>query len=359
MLRKLFHTIIESPKQNIISQIIRRIFHHIRNVDRNTILLLSSNMGSHSELYAIAKAMIDRKLPFKIYWAADSDLTSAILPKQIKKVSIGSYKFFRALAISHILVEDSFAVTSFKLPKKANQVLFQTWENSIYGSLQNSFYNSASHSLPVQKKATHQIDYCIIGSLFETEFFHSVLDTDIPMLAYGHARNDQFFVTDKRKIAQLHQKICSNADISPEHQILCYETSQPTTLSTQELQMLEYALKEKFSGNWSIILKKTEELPVYADAYLLEGSVRSLDYMISQHPCFFLKRDLGSIAPELDFFAETPFPVSSTISEVVEQIYRFDIVVYQKQIFSFFREYGIVEDGHASERLIEKFLEII
>lgn len=358
MLCKLFHKIIEGNKQNIISRITRRIFHHLRKVDNNTILFLSSNAGTHSELYAIAKTMANQKFPFTIYWAADNGLNSPILPKQIKRVSIGSYKFFRALAISRILVEDSFAFSSFHLQKKTEQVLIQTWENTLYEAPHNCFIGNTSYSFPEQLKQTDQIDYCIAGNLLETKFFHSVLDTDVPVLAYGHARNDQFFAIDKRKNIKSRQKINNTFKISPTEYIFCYETSQTTNLSAQEIQMLKQALEEKFSGNWVIISEKSSSFPVYADAYLCERSEHGLDYILSQCPCFFLERNIDSATPERSFI-KTPFPVNSTISGVTEQILRFDKDTYKKQLFLFFREYGMVEDGHASERIMEKIQEIV
>lgn len=359
MLHKLFYKIIEKKAQNIIGKVVCRLLHHVRKVENHTILLLSSNTGSHSELYAIARAIINQKLPCKIYWAADNDSNSSILPKQIKTVSIGSYEFFRALAISRILIEDSFAFFSFHLPKKASQVLFQTWEHALYEIPQNHFGNNTSYSLPNRVKKANQIDYCIVGNLFEAEFFHSVLGDGIPALAYGHARNDQFFATDKRHIAKLRQKTNSNFKLSAKQHIFCYETSQNANLSEQESQMLKHALKEKFSGDWIIVSKQIDIFPTYAHVYLCDGSGHSLDYISTQYPCFLLIRNSGSATPELKFPAKTPIPVSSTISEVVEQIRRFDTGIYKKQISLFLREHGIVEDGHAGERLTEKIQELI
>lgn len=350
MLRKLFHKMIEGNinrenGENRTTKIARRLFLRAKRVERGTILFLSSNAGPHPELQAIAAAITNRKLPSKLYWAARDTSCQPQLPKQFKVVPYGSYKFFRLLSVSQILIDDSFGFSSLNLQKKSNQILIQTWDDTF-------------HKAQLPRRCQKEADYCIAGSILEMEFYRSSFWAEVPMLCYGHTRNDLLSAVDERTDRQLRQKTHKELGIAPNHRIFFYRTSTPETLSEQKRRDLKSALEARFSGDWSIIIENTCEFPVYADIYLCEDCVHILDYMLSQRPCFVLAAK-GNSQPFFPAISAGPFPIADTIEGVIEQIRQFDIDAYKHKLHLFFRKYGVIEDGQAGERIADKIQRII
>ena len=54
-----------------------------------------------------------------------------------------------------------------------------------------------------------------------------------------------------------------------------------------------------------------------------------------------------------------PFPIAETNKDLVHCIKGFDQVAYESRVTAFLEQYGVREDGHASERAAEFILQVI
>ena len=101
---------------------------------------------------------------------------------------------------------------------------------------------------------------------------------------------------------------------------------------------------------------------IAADIGVTDYSSWIFDYILLKRPGFILADDLEEFEKSRDFYyplSETPFPISTNNETFIEQIRMFDEREYQKAVTRFLEARGCMEDGHASERIVEKIRELI
>lgn len=149
--------------------------------------------------------------------------------------------------------------------------------------------------------------------------------------------------------------------------------------------MLIGALKERFGGTWYVFLRlhpqlaaqfndmpvseKIErmidvsqaddmnELLAASDVLITDYSSTAFDAINMYMPVFLYADDLdeytkerGSLMWDMD---KLPFSVAKTNDELSENIRKFDEDGYRKSIDLFSKKHGVLEDGHASERVVD------
>ena len=84
--------------------------------------------------------------------------------------------------------------------------------------------------------------------------------------------------------------------------------------------------------------------------------------MLTRKPGFIFALDRELYENERGFYYsldETPFPVAENNQELIEKILNFNIKNYVDDVERFLQDKGSVDDGHASERIVEKIKTII
>ena len=86
------------------------------------------------------------------------------------------------------------------------------------------------------------------------------------------------------------------------------------------------------------------------------------DFMLSRKPAFIFATDIENYNTERGFYyplESTPFPVATDNIELIENIRNFDYEKYKQEVEIFLQEKGCMEDGHASERVVDLIERII
>ena len=157
-----------------------------------------------------------------------------------------------------------------------------------------------------------------------------------------------------------------------------------TSLSSYDIEFSKLlpVLKEKFGGDWVVVsrmhpsfrkrhykkikeLQNTynanaypdiQELLVSADIAITDYSSCIFDFMLTQKPGFIYAKNIKSYNSERGFYypiTSTPFPIAENNNQLIENIMRFDYKEYKEKVENFLKEKGCVEDGHASERVVD------
>ena len=84
--------------------------------------------------------------------------------------------------------------------------------------------------------------------------------------------------------------------------------------------------------------------------------------MLSRKPAFVFATDIKDFNNDRGFYyplEATPFPIAVNNKELVENVLKFDDEKYQKDITNFLEGKGCMEDGHASERVVDLIEQIM
>lgn len=126
-------------------------------------------------------------------------------------------------------------------------------------------------------------------------------------------------------------------------------------------------LMQDFAGNKDFIIDATnysdiQELMVSSDALITDYSSCIYDFMLSRKPGFIYATDVDKYNNGRGLYyslTSTPFPVASNNDEMIKNIENFDYETYKDGVEEFLKGKGCIDDGHASERVVELIKKII
>ncbi len=105
-----------------------------------------------------------------------------------------------------------------------------------------------------------------------------------------------------------------------------------------------------------------QELLLAADVLITDYSSSMWDFSLTRKPVFLYYNDADEVEKEVGFYRhpdEYPYPKGHTMEELCASIENFDDNEYQNDLDSWFDEYGTYDDGHASERVVKRIMDVI
>ncbi len=228
------------------------------------------------------------------------------------------------------------------------------------------------------------IDYIITGSRFDTETCRRGFDFWGEVFETGSPRSDILFESE-----QYWKKIGDYYQIDFGKKLLLYaptfrsgtgeEYCPKATNIDLDFARTKRTLEERFGGEWLILLRlhpavanqeiqfdkpeyvvnvsgyyDSEELIAASDALITDYSSIMFEPAFVKKPVFLFACDKKEyIDRERTLLIEydtLPFSIAETNEELSENIRGFEPMEYEKKLNDFFGQYGVHEDGHASER---------
>ncbi len=154
------------------------------------------------------------------------------------------------------------------------------------------------------------------------------------------------------------------------------------------MEKLKNALTSKFGGEWVVFVKlhpiiadlknsylskyegvvdvtdypDMQELLVSADVVITDYSSCIYDYILSNKIGFIYATDVEKYDNTRGLYyslKETPFLIATNNNEMVENIKNFDNEVYLKKVNEFLKGKGCIDDGKASERVVDLIESIV
>lgn len=346
----------------------------------------------------IAEEIIRRNLPYDLVWLVRSvtkEKEKNVFPEQIRLVGYGSKQALKELASAKIWIDNQRKNYFLKkgLRKKEGQYYIQTWHGSLgikkldadvdafVGELKQEWVNRS-------KLDSSMMDYLLTDSEFENKIFRRALWFNNEIKEFGHPRNDIFF-KDSTKIQQ---KVRDFYNIPEDKKILLYVPSFRDSGNIDcydlEYEKILKVMEDRFGGDWICLARlhprtkkydkelimesdklidacfypDIQELLVSSDVAITDYSSCIFDFMLSRKPAFVFATDIKDFNNDRGFYyplESTPFPIAVNNKELVENVLKFDDEKYQKDITNFLEDKGCMEDGHASERVVDLIEQIM
>lgn len=315
------------------------------------------------------------------------------VPAGVKTAKLNTFKYFKEIFSSKVIVTNSFLYVGQPFSLKKGQVLIETWHGSL--GIKRHDKNAIKDSkrrVKALEKTGKMSSFCISNSKLETSSLQSTYWSKTPILEIGHPRNDLFFPEYAEQRASIKEKMYQKWELSPDTQIAMYA---PTFRDNKnfacydvDFECVVEALTRRFGGKWCILLRyhpslakvykkkggikcaqtssvkiidgtghiDMQELIAITDVAITDYSSWIYDFVLLRRPGFIFATDIELYNTERGFYyplEETPFPIATNNDELMQNILSFDNEIYQKRVEEFLEDKGCIEDGHASERVVE------
>lgn len=410
---------IRQKLDNLIGGIFRHFWAKRQKIQRNKIVFMGYEDRYECNLKYIAEEILRQELPYELVWLAarNTKKLENDVPKGVAVVKKGSYTGLYHIATAKIWVDNALNFLWYpSLQKKKDQVYINTWHGSmglkrIGGeAVQNRKWRN------VAKKCNRVTNYCISNSTFETEVFRTTYWKDVSILEYGHARNDILLQRNTEEVRSKKEAILEKLKLIlpiPEDMEYLYPQKREQILRDRKaamnlkfvlyaptfrdngrldcynidfVQLIE-ALQQRFGGTWKVLLRfhfhnrgvgsstfdegtfvnvtdypDMQELLTLADVGITDYSSWICDYALTGKPAFIYATDLAEYNDERGLYyplETTPFPLATNNDELVKNVKAFDEAIFEEKRAAFLKDKGCIEDGHASERVVELIRRIV
>ncbi len=336
----------------------------------------------------IAEEFIRRNEGYELVWLVN-DITKSF-PKEIYVSHNSLWNRAYHLTTAKIWIDNSRK--QLEVRKRQGQIYIQTWHAKL-GFKPTCLDRGSSFSkiaYLVSKHDSDMIDYVLSNS----DWYDKTLPTGMlytgNILRTGSPRCD-ILVNDRSAIKKT---VRDKYQLSSNTKIIMYAPtfrggSQGTNRTIEkgdhapDYSCLIKALQTRFDGEWVVFLRlhpqltarhissqvkenrlidvssvdDMYELLAACDAFLTDYSSAAFDAAVMRIPVFLYADDYVEYEQErgtlLWDLKRLPFPLAMNNEELKNRIYQFDQDAYQGKMDKLFQDTGMVEDGHACERLAD------
>lgn len=351
----------------------------------------------------VSELLHKREPNLPIYWVFSSKCRDE-MPQYIHKVRYNSFHYWLMVHCAQIVVDNYFGmrlchgkksmtreyIRMFFARKRRKQLCISTWHGTPLKKIGMNHYDDRERYSYYTAS-----DLLVAGCEYTKDAFTGACNGTIKIKLYGTPRNDFLFRKDIN-INELKKRLGLPAN---KKIILFAPTWRPNSVELsgiKQMEMLDFeellqVLKDKFGGDFCFVYRVhhsikdriyTEVLSgKYGDSiidgnigddmaeYLLctdvlmtDYSGSMFDYALTGRPCFLFTPDIEAYAVNPGFYKGydwLPFPMADTVQKLLKCIADFDEIQYRKKLETFQDNIGNVEDGHASERIVDDILKFL
>ncbi len=358
------------------------------SIDRKKIFFRAfSDYADHGKY--ITEALLKIRNDLDLVWAVN-DLRAKV-PVGVRKIYNGNWKRF-------IYEMETAGIWILDLPvpkhiiKRQGQSYLQTkhWASITLKRfyLDAPTFQTEPGKREIWEREKKLIDYIVTGSDFDTASCRRGFGFEGEVLQYGSPRSDGLFCENENR-----RKVYEHFHLNREQKVLLYA---PTYRFDRRLgkgvhesrnigldfEKTRNVLQKRFGGKWYILVRlhpsvatafekvkkldfvidtsryaDSQELVAAADILVSDFSSIMFEAAFVNKPVFLFATDLQDyISNEYELlipYHELPFPIAESNEELEQNIMKMDLEFYRKRVESFLKEYGVHEDGHASERVAQ------
>lgn len=282
------------------------------------------------------------------------------------------------------------------IKKQKNQVYIQTWHGTPLKKMQNDvehFEGKDSGYLSRVNASVKQWDYLISPSNYATKAFRTAFNFKKEVIESGYPRNDIFYKSDEEQ-QEFVDLVRSEYNLPKDKKFILYAPTfrdddvDENNKHQFSMQLDLERLHEKFGDEYMILIRThvivgnklsippeyrdfvvnvskypdIQHLYLLADICMTDYSSVMFDFAHTKRPLLFFTYDLEHYKNDLrgfymDFQAEAPGPLLKTNDEIIHALENLTEMneEYRPKYNAFYEKYCSLEDGHAAERIVDRF----
>lgn len=358
---------------------------HLFPISNNKILItnfFTKGFGDNAKYIVLELLKLDKD--FDIVWVT-KDVQS--LPKKIRNVKPYSIKWIYELATSKVWINN--CRFPHYIVKRRNQYYIQTWHGGLgLKKIEKDAENKLSPLyIKSAKNDSYMMNYAISNSRYRTNLYKNSFWYGGKILEYGCPRNDLFFSSKAKK--EIQSRIFKRYHIDKNKRIILYAPTYRDDRSfnylTFDFNKLLSQLRKKNNTEYVFMIRlhanaknnlynlpsnvidvsdypDVDELLLITNIVISDYSSVFFDFLYTNNPVYLYAPDYNTYMADrgLNFVYENlPFCISYNSEELIRNIANDKYLDYQLQLEKFLKQMGIVDDGHASERVAKLIVQIM
>lgn len=358
-------------------------------IQRNKVLFVCfGGRGYECNCKYIAEELLKECRAVDIVWGVEKTGVYSF-PNGIRQIEYNSPEYYTEVFSAAVMVSN---MENAPRNKKREMYFINTWHGT--GPFKKArastvAYSSNAEILKQIKEDNNRTDLCISNSADNSDMFRESFLYDGEILECGNPRNDILFQNNR----DIRKKVCEKLHINPQKKILLYAPTFRENIETTfakytlDMQKVLQALQERFGDDYILLYRFHQklreykdyadfypfgvnvtmypdvmELVVVADVLITDYSSTMWDFSLQRRPVFLYHNDIQEYINERDFYwpvSRWPYVIAHTSDEMCEKIRAFDEEDYLLRLENFFREDPSYDNGHASERVVERIMDVI
>lgn len=333
----------------------------------------------------IAEELIRRGGKWELVWLTDN--LDNKFPAEIRPVKYESAKAIYELATAGIWIDNQRKLPYYK--KRKRQKFIETWHGGGGPMKKIGADNPRNYdNKPYAKTTNHMnkvVNLMISNSKCCTRIYRSAFLYQGEVLECGYPRNDIL----TKNLLYFKNKVYQYFNLSTDQKTILYA---PTYRNSRDLgqyeldmELVHQSLTKRFSGSWNLLIRlhptmvekakglafsehilnasgydDMQELLAGCDILISDYSSVISEFAITGKPIFLFATDVKEYAVERDFYIDyytLPFPIAENNDELTKNILFFNEVEYKNNVERYLNDVGMIENGNAAEKIVNKMEE--
>lgn len=298
------------------------------------------------------------------------------IPSEIKQVKRGTLKELYYLATSKIWIDN--CRKHYGISKKKKQFYIHTWHGTVgLKKIEKDCEDILKKNyIKAAKADSKMIDLIPSGSKLFTEIIKSSFWYDGEIYECGTPRCDIFFKYKKEE--KDYNIVLYAPTFRDDGETSVYDLDYNKIIQTLEkTTKKQWKLIVRFHPNVSYLQKTVKYNDKIIDGskfddmnkLIIDSDILITDYSSSMFDALLIKRSVFLYTPDLEKYLDargsyidiknSPYSFSKTPEELIKNIENFDEKKYIEKVDKYIQKIGIIEDGNASKRVIDRLLEVL
>lgn len=358
-------------------------------IKNNKILIINySGNGFGDNAKYLVENIINNFYDFDIVWSLKSELKEKEkLPVGVRSVKHGSLRFIFEMTTSKIWINN--CRLSFFLRKRKRQFYIQFWHGGLgLKRIEGDAISSLNEKyIKYAKRDSVLADLFISNSNHLTNIYRRAFWYDGEILESGYPKNDVLFTNKSSFRSSLRKNYMLDSDVNIVLYAPTFRENHSLDIYDLDFNVIANAFKEVMGGEWVVgarlhpnidkaafnivfnnqILNFTDcsdmqELILGVDALITDYSSCMFDSALAGVPTFIYASDIDNYLDERGIYfslKDLPFSVSESSSELSNNILRFNVDHYKKNLDDFYACVGSHDTGNASQVVFDRIKKIL
>lgn len=379
LLNKIKRTV--EPVYKQVYKLCIKLFYYLPIKKNKIVFIQGVGGGYRCNLKYVAEEIVRQKLPYDLVWLVEKwDIE---IPEPIRKVKYNRIRAVYELATACVMINNSKSL--YPVKKKSGQKFIYIPHGEPGCKCAEGDAVLTDAYIKASKFHSSQTDVFVSLGTYHTQVLKDTfwVPQNAEIWQIGFPRNDIYYKDSHEKVKAIRKKLNVPDGMRIAFYAPTFRDSGKTDAYDLDLHRVLHALERKTGDKWMFFITlhpnflwfkhpvydfgeriwnmtwytDIHELLLLADIAISDYSSVALDFSNTRRPVFLYASDIDDykrMRGLKDMYFKLPFPRAKNNIEMEANIINFDKTKYAKELEAFYKMYGSVDDGHASERFVEK-----
>jgi len=357
-------------------------------VNKNKIVFIQGcGQGYRCNLKYIAEEIHRQQLPYDMVWLVRSK--DIEVPSFVRKVKYNRIRAVYELATCRVMINNT--KSRYPVNKKKGQIYIYIPHGQPGCKCAEGDAVLTEKYIEASKEHSSLTDVFVSMGKYHTQVLKDTfwIPANAEIWETGYPRNDQFIIQDRARQSRIRKQLGISDDTHIAFYAPTFRDNGQTNAYDLDLHRVLDTLERKTGDKWIFFITLHNNFawfakPVYpigarvrnmtgytdihelltiADIAISDYSSVALDFANTRRPVFLYASDIDQYTKMRGLkpmYYQMPFPLARNNDEMELNILNYNKEEYLKLFDEWMKDsYGSIDDGHASERLVERLKEII